>query len=172
VGEDQSIIRQLGPHLGKHVVFGYDRYILPELDEYVRILSQYGIAVPAVNQDELHYLTSAQRVCERVRGKRDHVGVLVCSTGMGMSIAANKFRGVYAARCLSREDAELARRINNANVLCLAVRTGRAANEAIVDAFMRTAYEGRNLDQLEYVTCMELETDPAPRYLSRSARTS
>ena len=44
---------------------------------------------------------------------------------MGMSIAANKFRGVYAARCLSVEDAELARTINNANVLCLAARTGR-----------------------------------------------
>ncbi len=170
--DDQTAIRQLGSHLGKHVVFGYDRYLIPELDEYVRVLSKYGIAIPAVNQDEPHYLTSAQRVCERVRGRTDHVGVLICATGMGMSIAANKFRGIYAARCISVEDAELARTINNVNVLCLAVKSGLVANEPILSAFMRTPYEGRKLDQLEYITCMELESDPAPRYLSRSARTS
>ena len=172
VVDDRSAIRQLGSHLGKHVVFGYDRYLIPELDDYVRVLSKYGIAIPAVSQDEPHYLTSAQRVSERVRGRTDHVGVLVCATGMGMSIAANKFRGVYAARCITVEDAELARKINNANVICLAVRTGLAANEPIIDAFMRVPFEGRKLDQLEYITCMELESDPSPRYLSRSARTS
>ena len=166
------VIRQLGSHIGKQVVFGYDRYLLPELDEYVRLLGQYGIAIPAVNQDELHYLTSAQRVCERVRGRADHVGVLVCATGMGMSIAANKFRGVYAARCLTVDDSRLARTMNNANVLCLAVQTGIAENEKIIDAFMRTPFEGRKLDQLEYITCMELESEPAPRVLSRLARTS
>jgi len=166
------VIRQLGSHIGKQVVFGYDRYLLPELDEYVRLLGQYGIAIPAVNQDELHYLTSAQRVCERVRGRADHVGVLVCATGMGMSIAANKFRGVYAARCLTVDDSRLARTMNNANVLCLAVQTGIAENEKIIDAFMRTPFEGRKLDQLEYITCMELESEPAPRALSRLARTS
>ena len=165
-------IRQLGSHVGKQVVFGYDRYILPELDEYVRLLGQYGIAIPAVNQEELHYLTSAQRVCERVRGRTDHVGVLIYATGMGMSIAANKFRGIYAARCITLEDSRMARQINNANVLCIAVQTGLERNEAIIDAFMRTAFEGRKLDQLEYITCMELESDPAPRYLSRLARTS
>ena len=172
VVDDRTAIRQLGNHIGKHVVFGYDRYLVPELDEYVRVLSKYGIAIPAVSQDEPHYLTSAQRVCERVRGRTDHVGVLICATGMGMSIAANKFRGIYAARCLSAADAELARTINNANVICLAVRSGLPTNEQIIDAFMTTSFEGRKLDQLEYITCMELESDPAPRYLSRSARTS
>ena len=169
----EVVIRQLGTHRGKHVVFGYDRYLLPELDAYVRVLAQYGIPVPAVNLDNLHYLTSAQRVCERVRGKSDHVGVLFCSTGMGMSIAANKFRGVYAARCLNVEDAEMARQINNANVLCLATRAGIDTNTRIIQSFMSTAFEGRKLDQLEYITCMELESDPAPlnnvRVRSRSA---
>ena len=86
----------------------------------------------------------------------------MCSTGMGMSIAANKFRGVYAARCLTEEDASLSRSINNANVLCLAVRSGLAANQQIIDAFMNTPYDGRKLEQLEYITCLELESDPAP----------
>jgi len=159
----EVVIRQLGKHRGKHVVFGYDRYLLPELEDYVRVLAQYGIPMPAVSHDSLHYLTSAQRVCERVRGRADSVGVLFCSTGMGMSIAANKFRGVYAARCLTVEDATMSRQINNANVLCLAQRAGLAENQKIIDAFMSTAFEGRKLEQLEYITCMELESDPAPQ---------
>jgi ribose 5-phosphate isomerase B len=165
-------IRQLGSHAGKHLVFGYDRYLLPELDDYVRVLSQYGIPMPAVHMDSPHYLTSAQRVCERVRGRADSVGILICSTGMGMSIAANKFRGIYAARCLTAEDAELARQINNANVLCLASRTGLRDNAKIVDSFMTTRFEGRKLEQLEYITCMELESDPPPVVTQVAARRS
>jgi RpiB/LacA/LacB family sugar-phosphate isomerase len=159
------VIRQTGNHRGKQVIFGYDRHLLGELDEYVRVLAQFGIPMPAVNMENPHYLTSAQRVCERVRGRADHVGVLICSTGMGMSIAANKFRGIYATRCLSVDDATLARQINNSNVLCLAVRSGLAENSRIIDSFMSTRFEGRKLEQLEYITCMELESDPAPAAL-------
>ncbi len=164
------MIRQLGSHKGKQVVFGCDRYLLPELDDYIRALARYGIPLPAMNFEVPHYLTSAQRVCERVKGRADHVGVLICSTGIGMSIAANKFRGIYAARCISVEDAELARVINNANVLCLAARSGLAENQRILDAFMTTAYEGRRLDQLEYIACLELESEPAVPSLSSAGR--
>lgn len=160
-------IRQIGNHLGKTLIFGFDRYLLPELEEYTRVLSQYGIAVPAVNLDSPHYLTSAQRVCERVQGRTDSVGVLICSTGMGMSIAANKFREVYAARCLTVDDAVMARQINNANVLCLASKAGLALNEEIVHSFITTPYEGRKLEQLEYISCLELESDPAPAAAAR-----
>lgn len=154
-------IRLLGTHRGKQVVFGFDRYILAELGEYIRALSKFGIPVRAVDTDALHYLTSAERVCERVRGRADHVGVLVCATGMGVSIAANKFRGIYAARCLSLEDGEMARTVNNANVLCLAARSTLAVNEAIIDAFMTTPYEGRKVDQLERIAYLEIESEPA-----------
>ena len=155
-----TMIRQLGTHRGKQVVFGFDRHLLPELEDYTRALSKYGIPSRAVNMDDPYYLTSAQRVCERVRGRTDAVGVLVCSNGMGMSIAANKFRGIYAARCMTVEDAQMARTINNANVVCLATRTTCALNEHILDAFMNTPYDGRKLEQLEYVACLELESDP------------
>jgi RpiB/LacA/LacB family sugar-phosphate isomerase len=154
------MIRQLGTHRGKQVIFGFDRYLMPELEDYTRVLSKYGIPSRAVNLENPYYLTSAQRVCERVRGRADAVGVLVCSTGMGMSIAANKFRGIYAARCMNVEDAQMARTINNANVVCLASRSSCAGNEAIIDAFMNTPYDGRKLEQLEYIACLELESDP------------
>jgi HAD superfamily phosphatase (TIGR01668 family) len=146
--ECHAMIEQLGAHVGKRIVFGYDRHLLPEAGDYVARLSAYGIVVTANEPQRLHYLSSAERVCRRVRERPDAVGVLACMTGIGVSIAANKFAGVYAARCLSVADAEMARTINNANVLCLAVSSGAPRNAAIIDAFMRTPYQGRKLDEL------------------------
>jgi len=156
------MIGRLGSHAGRRIVFGYDRYLLPELDDYLDILRGYGDVVEAVEEDNLHYLSSAQRVCEALQADYDTVGILCCGTGMGMSIAANKFRGVYAARCVSIDDAEMARSINNANVLCIAARSGLALNRSIIDSFIRTAYAGRKLEQLEYIAQLELEASPAP----------
>jgi HAD superfamily phosphatase (TIGR01668 family) len=152
------MIEQLGAHLGKRIVFGYDRHLLPEVDGYLAHLAAYGIVVTATDPERLHYLSSVGRVCGRVRGRPDAVGVLACMTGIGISIAANKFGGVYAARCLSVADAEMARTINNANVLCLAVSSGAAVNAAIVDAFMRTPYQGRKLDELAGLLRFERQT--------------
>ena len=143
-----AMLEQLGAHVGKRIVFGFDRHLLPEVDGYLAQLGAYGTVVTDTDPERLHYLSSAERVCRRVRGRPDAVGVLACMTGIGVSIAANKFGGVYAARCLSVADAEMARTINNANVLCLAVASGAARNAAIVDAFMRTPYQGRKLDEL------------------------
>jgi HAD superfamily phosphatase (TIGR01668 family) len=152
------MIDQLGAHLGKRIVFGYDRHLLPEVDGYLAHLAAYGIVVTDTDPERLHYLSSAERVCRRVRGRPDAVGVLACQTGIGVNIAANKFDGVYAARCLSVADAELARTVNNANVLCLATSSGAALNAAIVDAFMRTPYQGRKLDELIGLRRFERET--------------
>jgi ribose 5-phosphate isomerase B len=149
------VISQLGHHVGKNIVFGFDHHGLPEVDGYVRSMSEHGLVMSAVHGEQPHYLSSTQRVCERVRGRADAVGVLLCSTGMGVSIAANKFSGIYAARCLTVEDATMARQINNCNVLCLALRSGMALNTQIIDAFMTTAYEGRKLEQLSRITLLE-----------------
>jgi ribose 5-phosphate isomerase B len=149
------MISLLGAHHGKKIVFGFDHHALPHADAYTGALSEYGIVMSAVHGDTPHYLSSTERVCVRVRARTDAVGVLICSTGIGVSIAANKFGGVYAARCLSVEDAELSRTINNANVLCLALRTGLDVNEQIIRAFMTTAYEGRKLEQLSRITLLE-----------------
>ena len=158
------MISLLGPHRGKKLVFGFDHHALPVVDDYVGVLAAYGIVMSAVHGDTPHYLASTERVCDRVRGREDSVGVLICSTGIGVSIAANKFRGIYAARCLSTEDAELSRTINNANVLCLALRSGLELNRQIISTFMTTAYEGRKLEQLSRITLLEHDLalpDPA-----------
>jgi ribose 5-phosphate isomerase B len=152
------VIRRLGSLAGKRVLFGYDRYIASEVEAYRAVLAGHGEVVQAVDHTYLHYLSSAEMVCTAVQNDEDSLGVLCCGTGMGMSIAANKFRGIYAARCTSVEDAELARSINNANVLCVAAKQGLVVNAAIIDAFIRTAYQGRKLEELEHITRLEGES--------------
>jgi ribose 5-phosphate isomerase B len=154
-----NVIRRFGSHSGKRIYFGYDRYVLPDLDAYLQIMSARAEVVCAVDRDYLHYLTSAERVCSAMQADPDSIGVLCCGTGMGMSIAANKFRGIYAARCTTAEDAESCRTINNANVLCLGAKFGLLANKDMINAFVTAAYTGRKLEELEYIT--RFERDPS-----------
>jgi ribose 5-phosphate isomerase B len=130
--------------------------LVSELTEYKGLLLCHGTMVEAVDKDRLHYLSTAELACREVQDDPDSFGILICGTGMGMSIAANKFRGIYAARCTSVDDAEASRTINNANVLCLAAKMGFEHNAQIIDAFIRTPYTGRKLEELEYIT--EIET--------------
>jgi ribose 5-phosphate isomerase B len=168
---ENPVIRRLGAHVGKRIYFGYDRYIAPILSTYRDALSAFGTVVEAVDEHELHYLSSAELVCTAVRADEDSFGILCCGTGMGMSIAANKFRDIYAARCMSVEDAEMARTINNSNVLCIAAKTDLEINKTIVSAFANTAYTGRKLEELERITQFEtaetppLRAVPASRYV-------
>ncbi len=165
------MIRRLGSLAGKRIVFGYDRYLLPDIDAYRAELSTHGVLLEAVDAKHLHYLSSAELVCKAVQADpEESFGVLCCGTGMGMSIAANKFRGIYAARCTTVEDAELARSINNANVLCIAAKQGFVLNRAIIDAFAGTPYTGRKLEELQYIT--ELEGAAAILPLDAELRTA
>ncbi len=76
------------------------------------------------------------------------VGVLFCGTGIGMSITANKLHGIRAALCHDELTAEMARRHNNANVLCLpADLVGDALMRRIVEVWLNTEYEGGRHDQ-------------------------
>ncbi len=149
------MIRRFGSHTGKRIYFGFDRYVLPELDAYVSIMSAKAEVICAVDRNYLHYLTSAELVCSAIQADPDSVGILMCGTGMGMSVAANKFKGVYAARCTTAEDAESCRTINNANVLCLGSKYGLLTNKDMILGFLSAAYTGRKIDELEYITRFE-----------------
>jgi ribose 5-phosphate isomerase B len=150
------VIRRLGSLAGKRIVFGYDRYLLPDIDAYRDALSARNPLLEAIDAKHLHYLSSAELVCKTVQADpEESFGILCCGTGMGVSIAANKFRGIYGARCMTVEDAELARSINNANVLCIAAKQGFVLNRAIIDAFVGTPYTGRKLEELQNITQLE-----------------
>jgi len=92
------------------------------------------------------------RVAGLVSQNPDSVrGILLCGSGIGMSIVANKFRSVRAALCRDHHDAELSRRHNNANILCLG---GRSSNEKtileIVDIWLGTPFDGgRHQERLD-----------------------
>lgn len=89
------------------------------------------------------YPDVARDVCGSVMADVGSIGVLICSTGIGMAIAANKVTGVRAANCTSVRLAELARLHNDANVLCLGSDVVDSPEAlAIAEAFTRTPFEG------------------------------
>lgn len=105
------------------------------------------------------YADIAKMVCDRVRGGKVTYGILVCGTGLGMSIAANKCKGIRAALCSETFSAMYARKHNDANVLCLG---GRVLScdmaRAIVDAFIHADFEGgRHAIRVQKI--MELENN-------------
>lgn len=96
-----------------------------------------------ISTDSVDYPDYAQKVAERLLADPSAQGVLICGTGIGMSIAANRFSHIRAALCQSAEEARLARAHNNANILCLGARIVTTdAAIACVGAFLSTEFEG------------------------------
>ncbi len=120
-------------------------------------LQKHGIAVTDFgtnSKEATDYPDYAQRVARSVAGHQQELGLLICTSGIGMSIAANKVPGARAALVWDAHSAELARRHNNANVLCLAGQgTEPEAARRIVDAFVNARFEGgrheRRVNKLE-----------------------
>jgi ribose 5-phosphate isomerase B len=93
--------------------------------------------------ESVDYPDFASKVARAVGKGEVERGLLVCGTGIGMSIVANKFRGVRAALCTSELEARMARAHNDANVLCLGQRViGPGQARAILDVFLSTPFEG------------------------------
>jgi len=101
----------------------------------------------------------AAAVGRAVRDQAGSVGVLVCGSGLGVCMAANKIRGVRAADVWSVEAARLSRAHNNANVLCVGARlVPEAAAFAIVDAWLDTEFEGgRHTRRIDKIAALEVE---------------
>jgi ribose 5-phosphate isomerase B len=106
-------------------------------------------------KDSVDYPDYARKVAERLKGtvSTDVLGVLVCGTGIGMSIMANKFHGVRAALCSTEFEGRMARAHNDANVLCLGQRVvGAGVARAILDAFLTTPFEaGRHAMRVQKI---------------------
>jgi ribose 5-phosphate isomerase B len=95
------------------------------------------------SEDSVDYPVFAEAVGRDVAGGDAEAGVLVCGTGMGMAIAANKVPGVRAVQVTDPEFARMARLHNDANVVTLAGRySDMATAQAILDVFLGTAFEG------------------------------
>ncbi len=113
----------------------------------------FGASTHAVSVDYPDY---ARAVAQAVADRDVALGVLVCGTGIGMSIAANKVPGVRAALVHDVTTARLAHQHNDANVLCLGARvTGPAVAEDCLDAFLAGAFEERHQRRLDKITAIE-----------------
>lgn len=95
------------------------------------------------SEESVDYPDFAHRLADEVVRGTAEVGILICGTGIGMSMAANRHPGVRAALCHDAFTAEMARRHNNANVLCLGARVlGTGVAEQVVQVFLNHRFEG------------------------------
>lgn len=132
-----------------------------QLKEAIKqILPTHGIEcrdVGAFSQDSVDYPDYAAQVAAQVVGGACDRGLLVCGTGIGMTIAANKIFGVRAALCYNVEAARLSRAHNDSNILVLGGRmTSPAEAEEIVHVWLATPFEGgRHQARLDKIAALE-----------------
>ena len=122
-----------------HAGFELKQAIIKHLDERKIEYKDYG----TYSEDSVDYAVFAEKTARAVANGECELGLLFCGTGVGISMAANKVRGIRAACCSDLFSAEMTRRHNNANILCLGGRvvSPEKATE-LVDIFLDTPFSG------------------------------
>ncbi|MCD6391187.1 MAG: ribose 5-phosphate isomerase B [Dehalococcoidia bacterium] len=140
-----------------HRGFALKEQIMPFLQNAGHSYEDFG----CYNTAPVDYPDIAQKVGEAVAAGNFDQGVLICHTGIGMSIAANKIKGVRAALCHNTFAAQRARAHNDANVLCLSgenIDTESALE--IVRTFLATVFEGgRHIQRVNKIKALEIGDD-------------
>ena len=122
-----------------HVGVELKRHLMEYLTAKGHEVVNFGTDVPG----STHYPIYAARVSKAVLSGEFDLGVLVCGTGLGISMAANKIKGVRCAVCNEPVTARLARQHNDANIVAMGARMiGPVMAEAIVDVFLNTEFQG------------------------------
>lgn len=108
-------------------------------------------------EESCDYPIFAEKVADSVASGESFRGILICGTGIGISIAANKVKGIRAALCYEPSFAEMSRKHNDANIVCIGGRTTDFETaKAIVDAFLNTDFEGgRHARRVEEIKDIE-----------------
>lgn len=127
------------------LVIGSDKAGFKLKESIMQMLVQQGHEIEdvgTVNEDDPkpHTLT-APAAARQIAAKKAERGILICGTGMGMAITANKYKGIYAAVTESVYSAEYCRKINDANILCIgAFIVGETMAKEMVNTFLRTDF--------------------------------
>ncbi|KRU24904.1 ribose 5-phosphate isomerase B [Clostridium botulinum] len=128
------------------IALGSDHAGLPLKNEIIKHLEGKRIEIKdfgTYTEESCDYPDYAQKVAEKVVAKEFDFGILVCGTGIGISIAANKVKGVRAALCSDTFSAHACREHNNANILALGQRVvGVGLALDIVDNFLNAEFQG------------------------------
>lgn len=125
-------------------------------DYTIQLLKDKGhevIDLGPFNKDRVDYPDYAVKVCDAVLADKESYGILICGSGIGMSMAANRYHGIRAALCHDAYTATVARGHNDANVLCYGERVvGYGVAESILDAWIAGSFDGgRHLDRVEKI---------------------
>ncbi|MBR5309604.1 MAG: ribose 5-phosphate isomerase B [Oscillospiraceae bacterium] len=115
-------------------------------EELKKHLDEKGIGYVdfgTTSTESCDYPVYAEKVCKAIQSGECEKGILICGTGIGMSICANKFKGIRAAVCGDHFSAEFTRKHNDSNVLCMGARTiGAGVALQLADIFLSTEFEG------------------------------
>ena len=105
------------------------------------------------SDNSVDYPDFAKKIAIRVKSKKSNIGILVCGSGTGMAISANKLRGIRAAVCYNLKSTYLCRAHNNANIICLGARlTKKKDVKKILSTFLNTKFEkGRHLRRVKKI---------------------
>lgn len=138
-------------HAGYEFKSEVSSYILQKFSDYE--LFDCG----TYSDNVVDYPDYAQKVCENVLSNHGSFGILICGTGIGMSIAANKIKGIRAALCNDTYSAKLSRQHNNANVLVIGSRViGFGVAKDIIENFLNNKFlEGRHFQRINLIKNIE-----------------
>ena len=117
------------------------------LKDYIKdLLIQNNISVidlGTLNQESVDYPDYAKKVSKRIKTGKSDIGILVCGSGTGMAISANKIKGIRAAVCYNIKSTRLSRQHNNANIIALGSRlTKKRIALKLISTFLKTKFEG------------------------------
>ena len=146
------------------IVLGCDHAGFNIKDAVIAHIKKQGhevVEVGTFSSDSCHYPIFAHAACEKILDGTCELGILICGTGIGMSIAANKHDGIRAACCSDVFSARLTREHNNANMLCFGERVvGLGLALDLVDAFLSAEYAngGNHLTRVAMLSEIEKGT--------------
>lgn len=137
-----------------HAGFELKQFIIKHLEDRGIEYKDYG----TYSTDSVDYAVYAEKTARAVAGGECNLGLLFCGTGVGISMAANKVRGIRAACCSDMFSAEMTRRHNDANILCLGGRVVSPEKAIeLVDVFLDTPFSGEDRHARRIAQITELE---------------
>jgi len=133
--------------MAETVIFAWDHAGLLLVDPLTTLAKDLGYGVVTLgnfNTEPVDYPDSVATLVAAMRAGQGNYGVLICGSGIGMSIAANRYKGIRAAVCTSECEARTARAHNNANILCLGARViGVEQAKSCLQVFLTTTFAGQ-----------------------------
>ena len=136
-----------------HGGFELKNHVINHLKEKGIEYKDYG----TYSEESVDYPDCAKPVCEAIQNGEAESGILICGTGIGISIAANKYKGIRAALCGDVYSAKMTKEHNNANIICMGGRViGRELAFMIVDAWLEAEFAGgRHADRIAKIHAVE-----------------